>query len=373
MRAGILILALWLFAELPNFGMSYAPPAFRGPQIFADRIVFGEPGDSRRVICVRRDGGGKLWEIRTDSFVTARRVDDRLLLAESGKVFEADLKTGGRTMLFKSGLPYCEVIDRGGPIVLALSYSAKEGEPSLMAFRKEGWEKLWERELVESVAWDGGAYLFAYNYHLGIAGLRRDSGECIWERDLGGFGRLALVENHLVLNEKGCLMALRQDNGDVVKVRRFEGGEYLIAHVYPRGKNVLICRNEGKSLDPDERWQLQEYAVPSLRLVRSRNVADRTAVGLATGNIGISVKGAVDLRTGKTIWRRPFPSWETAVADGRIYGSLFDEESRDLIFEEVELATGKQREIYRERVNAASPAATQGDEPIGPKKALPLK
>jgi hypothetical protein len=297
--------------------MSYISPAFQRPQLFPDRIVFtefGHAGEAKRVICVRRDGGGKLCEFKTESFVTTQRVDERLLVAEGGKVFECDLKTGARKFLFETGFYACEIIDRGTEIILALSFSQKHGQPSLIAYGKNDWKKIWETEIAHTITWDGGETIFCGNFYTGVAGVRRDSGELVWEKDIGRTSTPTLVGDYLILHDEGWLDVIRQKDGELVSRRKMKGGLHSVVHVYAQGKNALVCRSDGKRPLDSDRWRLQDFAVPSLRMLRTRDVADRAAVMLLNGDVGLTYKGAINLSTGKAKWRSESQSWDIAIA-----------------------------------------------------------
>lgn len=378
---------LWVlfFLLIPNAGaLSFYFPSFGVPIVTEDHLIFTEAGRTpKRLICISRESGEPLWEIRDKHHILIPWFveGDVLVYTRGNRIYTASLRTGRSRRLHSTGLRDFILIPNG-PESLIVQGEIRNREYRLRLVDLKRGRTVWQVRHIGWVAAEANGVLLCIYGEIRtdrrtrtednrkMQALSAEDGRVLWETEWIGRG-IAAGKYFVVHNNDGVFCfdqktggILSQWNPERTSVHTINPGEqedevFAWARVTPPPKSedpetdFFININEGASiLSPDE-YAVFSLSLPDLnatRLFQPNNystVTDRyenIIIGQTIGRLT-----AYDLESGETVWEGGQWHWN-GVHGGGIYFSQMERDGIHTRVQRICVETGEIRLLYQERL-----------------------
>lgn len=203
-----------------------------GPGVGNGLVVVG--GRNGEVIAFDADTGAERWKAASTSEVIATPlVAGGLVVVRSndGRTFGFDAADGTRKWVFDRGLPNLSVRGNGTPVAGGELVYLGYDDGSVIALRLADGLLAWEQLVAEPDGRNdlermadvdgelqlGLSELYATSFRGQTMAISTNNGEPMWNRDIGGYGGLALLADRVVLADpSGTVWALDRNTGSAL-------------------------------------------------------------------------------------------------------------------------------------------------------------
>lgn len=231
-----------------------------GPTISGDTMLFatGKPS----IMAVKVTDGEKLWEVNTASEVFASpTVAQNMVYINStdGAITAFNLVTGKQVWRYAIASPALTLRQTSSPVVFDDMVITGFSNGRLIAFNKIEGSIVWSAEVgkakgrldlqrlvdISSTPVIVGNRVYSVAYQGNLAATDKNSGNNIWERDIGSHSGILIDANHLYLADiDGNIYALDIHSGDTLWMQKALQGRYLTRPVNV-GKYIATADEDG--------------------------------------------------------------------------------------------------------------------------------
>lgn len=203
-----------------------------GPAVANGMVVVG--GRNGEVIALDADTGAERWKATvTSEVISTPLVTGGFVVVRSndGRTFGLDAGDGTRKWVFDRGLPNLSVRGNGAPVASGDRVYLGYDDGSVISLRLSDGGLAWEQLVAEPEGRNdlermadvdgelqvGVSELFATSYHGQTVAFSTDNGRPLWNRDVGGYGGLAMTGDRLVVSDAaGTVWALDRATGSAL-------------------------------------------------------------------------------------------------------------------------------------------------------------
>ena len=368
--------------------IDYYSKAFGTPIVTGQYLIFSDPEPKpHRIVCVTRNKGEKIWEVKDDRSVLHPwfMLEGNLVVTKGGDVFQCNIQYGALSLLYKTGYARCDLTAYALPLVLIRGEKENADYLSLVDLRES--RKKWEKYRMRRVIAQGHAVMLClsserqYNsdgsysdVNQKIVAISSTDGKELWRRhqsavrwDVEGVA----ISEYFVVNVAGTIRSYEQKTGNCIKTLRLQGEPWQAVCLAIQNRSVLVRTQEGASSFAVE--VVYALGVPDLNKTELTMADWRSAVCTTSGDTVIDSTDGVtegyDRNTGRKIWRGEPRDWN-GIHDGWIYYSTTEANGTHRSVNKIEVSTGRRVKIYEEVIprelqrkpHAVKPSMPGGDD-----------
>ena len=335
MRATLVLLLVSLAGGLEEaHAARFLAPKFGRPVLVGDNLVFAEPGrEPHRLICITKEAGKKLWEIKdAKQRLQIWLLGKQLLVAVGGDINDCDPLTGKLTVLHRTR--YSDVILKDLQDGHVLAQGEKDGTDYISYLEVGSWRIVWEVPRITLVIAPGQEVLLCEQGTRKPTGgggyslvdqrwvaLSRKDGRISWSQ--APFAQAAAIDSYFMVYLKDTIYCLAQRDGTTIKQFRIRQTPYAQLSFASRGQQLLVNTFEFSG-DASEKRAFFSLTVPGLDWGK-----------LTQSEWDSAVRAQNDVRD-----------------DHYVYFSSIAPDSSETSITREEIKTGKREELYREPVPA---------------------
>jgi hypothetical protein len=366
LRTMILVVGLAFFATMTASATSYYFPKFGTPIVSGKHLIFAGPGwEPHRIICISKDGGQQVWEMKDEkrSLHPWFLMDASLVFTKAGDVFSCDLNSGTAKLVYSTGYDRCRVSPAGLPVVLISGEKNDIDFLSLVDLRIP--KKHWEVPRLEAVMASGKGVLLCEQaerqvYTNGSYSLRDQrltavseaDGKLLWTYPLpkeNPFAKGLAIQDYFIVDLAGTVYCFEQKSGRTVNKLQIQESPYASVSLAERDGAVLVWTQEGH--DVFSGHVVYSLSVPELKKSEILKTDWYSAASTTYGDVVIGMTigrmDAYNMKTGKKLWEGGQWNWE-GIHDGYIYFSTMDDDGKHTSVNSIRVDSGERTLIYRE-------------------------
>lgn len=203
-----------------------------GPGVGNGLVVIG--GRNGEVVALDAETGAERWKTTvTSEVISTPLVTQGFVVVRSndGRTFGLDAADGTRKWVFDRGLPSLSLRGNGSPVAGGELVYLGYDDGSVIALRLADGLRAWEQLVAEPDGRNdlerladvdgemqvGLSELYATSIRGQTMAISLGNGRPIWNRDVGGYGGLALLADRLIVaDSKGTVWALDRTNGSAL-------------------------------------------------------------------------------------------------------------------------------------------------------------